>query len=173
MASNLKNGGAVAPKERINISYRPATGNSKEGVELPFKILVLGDFTKKESSLPVEERQMTSVNSNNFNNIVSDFDLTASFSVENKFTEDGEHLDIDLSFQSMSDFEPDNILEQVPELREVLKLRDALKALKGPLGNSPQMRKKIQAMLSDESTRKQLMKEIDYKTRTASEELED
>ena len=29
---------SVAPKERINIVYRPATGDVKEDVELPLKI---------------------------------------------------------------------------------------------------------------------------------------
>jgi type VI secretion system protein ImpB len=42
----------------------------------------------------------------------------------------------------------------------MLQLRDALKALKGPLGNSPQMRKRIQALLSDEDGRTALRKEI-------------
>ncbi len=34
--------GSVAPKERINITFRPATGNAQEEQELPLKLLVLG-----------------------------------------------------------------------------------------------------------------------------------
>ena len=37
--------GSVAPKERVNITYKPATGGAQEDVELPLKILMLGDFT--------------------------------------------------------------------------------------------------------------------------------
>ena len=73
---------------------------------------------------------------------------------------DGGSIDISLNINELKDFEPDNIIEQVDELKQVLQLRDALKALKGPLGNSPQMRKKIQALLSDEASRKALKKEI-------------
>jgi len=162
MASRSKSGGSVAPKERINISYRPATGTAKEGVELPFKVLVLGDFTQIPSSLSVEERRLISINSTNFDEVVSEFDLSVGFEVENKFKTDGSTLNINFKIDKMSDFEPDNILIQVDELKEILKLREALKSLKGPLGNSPQMRKKIQALLTDEKTRGQLMQEIGY-----------
>ena len=34
--------GSVAPKERVNIVYRPATGDAKVEVELPLKLLILG-----------------------------------------------------------------------------------------------------------------------------------
>ena len=33
--------GSIAPKERVNIVYRPATGDAKEEVELPLKVLVM------------------------------------------------------------------------------------------------------------------------------------
>ena len=38
--------GSVAPKERINIRYVPATGDAQEDVELPLRMLVVGDFTR-------------------------------------------------------------------------------------------------------------------------------
>ena len=47
----------VAPKERVNIVYRPATGDAKEEVELPLKLLVMGDFTGKPGDQPLEKRQ--------------------------------------------------------------------------------------------------------------------
>ncbi|HKT99965.1 MAG TPA: type VI secretion system contractile sheath small subunit, partial [Paraburkholderia sp.] len=43
--SAMASDGSVAPKERVNIVYRPATGDAKAEVELPLKLLVLGDFT--------------------------------------------------------------------------------------------------------------------------------
>lgn len=36
--------GSVAPKERINITFKPAVGSAQEDVELPLKLLVLGIF---------------------------------------------------------------------------------------------------------------------------------
>ncbi len=161
MASRGKNVGSVAPKERINISYRPAAGNAKERVELPFKLLVLGDFAQKEDATSIEERNVVNVNKNNFNQVMKDMDLTLNLSVANKMSDgEQENVSISLNINSLDDFEPDNIIEQVNELKQVLELREALKALKGPLGNSPQMRKQIQALLTDSDTREALRKEI-------------
>jgi type VI secretion system protein ImpB len=51
-------------------------------------------------------------------------------------------------------------VNQVPELRKLLELRSALNALKGPLGNIPAFRKKIQGLLGDNDNRQKLMKEL-------------
>ena len=58
------------------------------------------------------------------------------------------------------DFEPDQIIKQVPELAKLLELREALKALKNPLSNVPDFRKKIQQLVTDPDQRAALMKEL-------------
>jgi type VI secretion system protein ImpB len=67
---------------------------------------------------------------------------------------------VSLKFESLRDFEPDAIVEKVPELKEIIELRNALKALKGPLGNVPDFRKKLQALVSDEGMRTKLLAEL-------------
>ena len=164
-----KNESSVAPKERINISYRPATGSAKESVELPFKVLVMGEFDTSENAESVEERKMIDINDHNFDDVMSEFDLSVDFAVENKMANDGSFINVALKINQLSDFSPDSIVEQVPELQAMLELRDALKALKGPLGNSPQMRKRIQALLNDDVSREALRKEIGLDTTIVSE----
>ena len=161
MASKSKSAGSIAPKERINISYKPAVGNAKEGVELPFKLLVLGDFTQRETDSPLEEKELLSLNNHNFSNVMSSLDLKLEFSVENKISsEKSDAINISLDINSLSDFEPDSIIDKVDELKAVLQLRDALKALKGPIGNSPQMRKQIRQILEDDASRNVLKREL-------------
>jgi type VI secretion system protein ImpB len=160
MSIRGKNIGSVAPKERINISYRPAVGNAKEGVELPFKLLVLADLTQSNDDSTIEDRKLVNINKRNFNDVIKSLDLKAEFSVKNIISENGGNIDIKLNINELADFEPDNIIGQVDELKKVLELRDALKSLKGPLGNSPQMRKEIQNLLSNESSRQALKSEI-------------
>ena len=60
----------------------------------------------------------------------------------------------------MKDFSPDNIIKQVPELNKLLQLREALVALKGPMGNIPNFRKAVAEALKDEKTKAQLLLEI-------------
>lgn len=159
-----KNSGSVAPKERINISYKPATGNAREGVELPFKLLVLGDFWQRQDDRIIEDREPEDINRQNFDEVMSDANLRLNFSVPNQLSQDKDsEVEVDLRVESLKDLEPDNLIQNIPALRKVFELRESLMALKGPLGNSPQMRRAIMAMLSDENQRGELMKEIGYK----------
>jgi type VI secretion system protein ImpB len=71
---------------------------------------------------------------------------------------------INLKFDSMRDFEPGNIAEQVPELQQLMRLREALVSLKGPLGNLPTFRNALEAVLKDPRQREQLMSELGNET---------
>jgi len=155
-----KNTGSVAPKERINISYKPATGNARESVELPFKMLVLGDFLGRHDDRVVEDREPIDVNKNNFDQVMTDANLHLSIGVKNHLSQRGDDLAIDIDVKTLKDLEPDSLMKSVPELRKVYELRESLLALKGPLGNNPQMRRAIISMVKDSDKRGKLLKEI-------------
>jgi len=152
---------SVAPKERVNIVYRPATGDASEEVELPLKVLVMGDFTLKKDDTPVEDRQPVNIDKDNFNDVLKAQNVGLETVVDDKLSgEEDAKLTVNLDFKSMKDFEPDAIIQKVPELNKLVELREALKALKGPLGNVPDFRKKIQELVSDEGTKERLLKEL-------------
>ncbi len=153
--------GSVAPKERVNIVYKPATGGAQEEVELPLKILMLGDYTQRQDDRPVEDRKPINVDKDNFSQVMAEQKLEVDINVPDKLSnEPGAELSLNLKFKKLSDFTPEGIANQVPEMRKLLELRNALNALKGPLGNVPAFKKKIQSMLGDDASRAQLMKEL-------------
>ena len=153
--------GSVAPKERVNITYKPATGDAQEQVELPLKMLMLGDFTFRADSTPLEERKPISIDKDNFAEVMAKQELAVGVSVPDRLSgTEGAEMAVKLKFESMRDFEPEGIVRQVPELRQLLELRAALSALRGPLGNIPAFRKKIEALLGDEGSRGKLMAEL-------------
>ena len=153
--------GSVAPKERVNIVYKPATGDAQAEVELPFKMLMMGDYTGRRSEVPLEERKPIRVDKSNFNEVLAEQRLQLTTTVPNRLSpEAGGELAVTLKIQSLSDFTPDGVVSQVPELQQLLQLRAALVALKGPLGNVPAFRRKMQALLADDAKRKQLMAEL-------------
>ncbi|MDR9467450.1 type VI secretion system contractile sheath small subunit [Marinospirillum sp.] len=164
MASK-SHGASVAPKERINICYRPATGDAKAQVELPFKVLVLGQFRTGDDPAPIQERETQNINRQNFDEVMAAQGLQLNFSVPNHLNETDEELSVELKPQSLKDLEPDQLTQAIPELQKTLELREALKALKGPLGNTPTMRKTIQVMLEDDGQRKKLMSELGLSTK--------
>ncbi|WP_164706964.1 type VI secretion system contractile sheath small subunit, partial [Pseudomonas viridiflava] len=59
-----------------------------------------------------------------------------------------------------TDFNPASLVEQIPELRKLMELRDALMALKGPLGNAPTFRKAIENVLADKTSRDRVLGEL-------------
>lgn len=152
---------SVAPKERVNITYKASTGDGQEERELPLKILAVGNYTGKEDDRAVEERKPLSIDKDNFNAVMSEHDLGVDVQVKDQLSGDEDaELAVSLKFETLKDFRPDQIAEQVPELRKLLQLREALTALKGPLGNIPAFRRKLQDMLGDDSARDQLMNEL-------------
>jgi type VI secretion system protein ImpB len=153
--------GSVAPKERVNIVYKPATGNAQEEVELPLKIMMVGDYTLRPDDQAVENRKPINVDKDNFNQVLGEQKLELNLGVADKLSnEPGAEMAVNLKFKKLSDFTPEGVANQVPEMRKLLELRSALNALKGPLGNVPAFRKKIQGLLGDEDGRAKLMQEL-------------
>ena len=150
-----------SPKERINVTYKPATGDQSAEVEIPFKMMVLGEFNPNEEEKPVEQKKAISINKNNFNEVLKHQILSVSFSVDNKLTdEEGASLNVSLKFESMKDFSPENIVESVEEMKKLMELRQSLIALKGPLGNMPAFRKASEKAIGDETERQKLLDEL-------------
>lgn len=155
---------SIAPKERVNIRYKPATGDAKEEVELPLKMVFLGDYTMRPDDTPVEDRSLINVNKDNFNEVMKSHDLSLDLSVENKLADEGSpdagQMTVSMKLGSLNDFTPEAIVRQTPELNKLLELREALVALKGPLGNVPAFRKAIQNVLGDDEAREKLLSEL-------------
>lgn len=153
--------GSVAPKERVNIVYRPATGDAKEEIELPLKLLVVGDYTQRPDDRMVEEREPINIDKDNFNEVLKAQNLSLDLTVPNKLSEDPEEeMGVALKFESIKDFEPEALARNTPELKKLLELREALNALKDPMSNRPEFRKKIQELVKDDAAREQLLKEL-------------
>ncbi len=153
--------GSVAPKERVNIVYKSNTGDQTEDVELPLKLLLLGDFTGKYSEVPVEDREPVNINKDNFNDVMASMNLSLDLAVKDTLSEkDDDEMAVHLEFKSINDMAPDSIAAQVPELNSMLEMRRALLALKGPLGNVPAFRKTIQKILNDDASRTVIMQEL-------------
>ena len=154
--------GSVAPKERINVTFKPATGGAQEEIELPLKLMVLGDFTQRADERKIEDRKPISIDKNNFDEVLGKQELSLSFNVPNRLQdeESSEELPVQLRINSMKDFNPAAVVDQVPELKKLMELRDALVALKGPLGNAPAFRKAIESVLSDDDSRDRVLGEL-------------
>lgn len=153
--------GSVAPKERVNIRYRSAAGGAVEDVELPLRILMLGDLTGRADERPLEEREPVSINKDNFADVMTAQDLRAEVTVADHLGDDPDGtLQAELRFATLADFRPEGIVDQVEALRRLKELRDALRYLKSSSANVPGFLRRVQDLLKDPQQRRRLLAEI-------------
>ncbi|MBJ2350055.1 MULTISPECIES: type VI secretion system contractile sheath small subunit [Pseudomonas] len=154
--------GSVAPKERINVTFKPATGGAQEEIELPLKLMAIGDYIHRKDERKVEDRKPISIDKMTFDEVLAKQELSLVLSVPNRLLEesDTEELAVQLRLSTMKDFNPASLVEQVPELKKLMELREALVALKGPLGNAPAFRKAIESVLADTQSRDRILDEL-------------
>lgn len=122
---------------RVHITYDVEVGDAIEVKELPFVMGVLGDFTgQPEQPLPrLKDRKFVEVTPDNFDTVLAGMNPHLSYAVENKLSDDPNagQIKVDLHFQSLDDFSPEQVARQVKPLRELLELRTKLADLRGSL----------------------------------------
>ncbi|AIW17100.1 type VI secretion system contractile sheath small subunit [Vibrio europaeus] len=119
-------------KNRVSITYDVETNGAVETKELPFVVGVIGDFSghKPESEkVALEEREFTGVDKDNFDSVMGQIHPRLSYKVDNKLAKDDTQFDVNLSFRSMKDFHPENLVEQIDPLKQLVETRNQLKVL--------------------------------------------
>lgn len=153
--------GSVAPKERVKITYKPDIGDAQEERELPLRMMVIGDFTGRTEDTTIEERSTIQIDKYNFEEVLANQNVSLDMVAENTMTDSkNREMDVHLEFRSMKDFSPDSVARQVPELRQLLEMREALVALKAPLSNNIKFRKTLQQMVENTDQRKSVLEEL-------------
>jgi type VI secretion system protein ImpB len=115
---------------RVHIEYEVETFGSRQKVDLPFVVGVMSDLSGKSNieKKPVDKRDFAEFDMDNFEQKMEAIAPRAAFTVDNTLTGEGK-LGIDLTFKSMSDFEPGAIAKNVPALAKLLEARNQLNDL--------------------------------------------
>ena len=108
-------------KPRVHITYDVETEGATVVKDLPFVVGVLGDFTgnPSESLKPLKDRKFVNIDRDNFNDVMARMAPGLEFRVANTLAEDGSEMAVRLKFNSMQDFEPARIVEQVEPLKKL------------------------------------------------------
>ncbi len=157
MAESFQN---EVPKARVNIKLDLHTGGAQKKVELPLKLLVMGDYSNGQSTAPLAERTKVSIDKNNFNSVLGELNPKAKLAVENTLAGDGSELPIDLDFKSMDDFKPDVVAGKVPELRALMAARNLLRDLKSNLLDNATFRRELEKILKDSTLSDRLRSDL-------------
>ena len=118
-------------KPRVHITYQVETEGAEVEKELPFIVGVLGDFSGNPTAplKPLKDRKFIQIDRDNFNDIMARLTPGATFKVENTLKGDGSEMAVQLKFNSIEDFEPARVVEQVEPLKKLLATRNKLRDL--------------------------------------------
>lgn len=118
-------------KPRVHIKYEVETEGAMVVKELPFVVGVLGDFSGNptEPLKPFGERKFVQIDRDNFDEVMRKMTPGLEFRVKNTIEDNGSDLAVSLKFESMQDFEPGAVVEQVPALKALLDARNELRDL--------------------------------------------
>jgi type VI secretion system protein ImpB len=156
MAGSFQN---EIPAARINLKLDVGKGDVKKNVELPLKILVMGDFTGQQKEGRIADRERVAVDKNNFQQVMADFGLNLSFAVENRLSGQGEMM-VDIPLTGIDSFKPESVASSVPALNRLLAARNLLKDLKSNLLDNREFRRRLEELIRNPESAKKLRAEL-------------
>jgi type VI secretion system protein ImpB len=137
-------------KERVNIFFKSKQTPGNAETELPFKLMVMGDFSRSEANDPFENRQSIPVTRDNFNSVMKGMGIKLDMLVDNHLDpEKRNQIPIHLDLTSLRDFEPDQLVANVSQLKELTELRKSLSKAKRLLSGHPQLVEALKTIKQD------------------------
>lgn len=146
---------------RVQLTYDVEVGDGKEVKELPFVVGVLGDFSaaSEVEKTKLKDKKFVNVDLENIDEVMESLSPRASFQVENTISDEGGRMGVDLTFKSMEDFRPENIVQQVDPLRKLVEAREKLTDLRNKISNSEKLEDLLDDVLKSTEQVRQLSKE--------------
>jgi|SRR5450755_607630 type VI secretion system protein ImpB len=150
---------------RVQITYDVEIGGAMEMKELPFVIGVLGDFSGQPAQqLPrMKDRKLIEIDRDNFDQVLAGMAPRVAMRVDNKLTNDGSKMNVELRFNSLADFEPDNVVQQVEPLRKLVDARQKLRDLLSKTDGNDKLEALLQNVMQNANAQKQLADSLGLK----------
>jgi len=142
---------------RVQITYDVETEGAIELKELPLVIGVLSDLSgKPDEPLPrLRDRKFVDVDRDNFDAVMRGMKPRLAYRVDNTLTNDDTKLSVELRFNSLEDFEPEQVARQVEPLRKLLETRTQLAALLAKADGNDRLSEQLQKIISNSELLKQ------------------
>ncbi len=148
---------------RVQLTYDVEKGDAIEQKELPFVMGVTGDFSgNPELPLPkLKDRKFVNVDLDNFDDVMKGAAPRAAYRVPNQLSDQGGEFAVELKFNSIDDFRPEAVVQQVEPLRKLLEARTKLADLRNKLAGN----EKLEDILSDVLASTEKLSDLGKETR--------
>lgn len=149
-------------KPRVHITYDVETGGAQVERELPFVVGVLGDFSgnPEQPLKSLKDRKFVQIDRDNFNEVMAKTAPELNFKVENTIAGDGSEMAVKLKFQSMDDFAPAKVAEQIEPLKRLMETRARLNDLMAKVDRSEDLEALLERVLQNPEDMARLQKEL-------------
>lgn len=149
---------------RVQLTYDVEVGDSKEIKELPFVVGVLGDFSAASEleKTKLKDKKFINVDLDNIDEVMQSLAPRAAFQVENTLTEEGGRMSVDLTFNAVQDFRPENVVQQVDPLRKLVEARERLTDLRNKISNNERLEDLLDEILKNTDQVRKLSVEAEH-----------
>jgi type VI secretion system protein ImpB len=149
-------------KPRVHITYEVETEGAEVLKDLPFIVGVMGDFSGDPTSKlqPLRDRKFVGIDRDNFNEVMQKSTPGLNFRVENTMKGDGSELPVQLKFESMDDFAPAKVAQQIEPLKKLLETRDKLRDLLTKIDHSDKLENIIDQVMKNKDDFEKLASEL-------------
>lgn len=162
--------GRVRPP-RVHITYDVEIGDAIQLKEIPFVVGVLADLSgKPDEPLPrLRDRKFVEIDRDNFDAALKGMKPRAAYRVDNKLGSDDTKLGVELRFNSMEDFEPEQVVNQIEPLRKLAEARKKLSDLMAKMDGNDRLVELMDEIIKNTDALQKLSKESE-KGSTGKEE---
>ena len=179
MSGNIQNKLRQVRKPRVHITLDVETeGQVKK--ELPFVMGVMGDFSGDPRSIDPEarkkdpntrasvsvklpafaERGFVTIDRDNFDSVMERMTPGLSLKVDNKLSDDGSQIGVDLTFSKLEDFSPGSVAAQVPQLKALMETRAKLRDLLAKADRSEELESLLEQILQRDDDLKSVSQDL-------------
>ena len=150
-------------KPRVHITYDVETDGAVLEKELPFVVGVMGDFTGDSTKplKPLKDRRFVQIDKDNINEVMRNMAPGLNLKVDNTLENDGSEMAVDLEFNSMDDFEPAAIVDQVEPLKKLMDTRNQLRDLMTKIDRSEELEGIMEKVLKSTDDLDELAKALE------------
>lgn len=151
------------PKSRITLTYKTEVDGEPAVVDLPLRLMALGDFSNgssKDRQAPLEERALRNMNGRNTDEVMRDMNINLDMVVPNKINPSEEEMRVQLKIDGMSAFNPDEVAKQIPQVRSLLLLKKLLEEVQSNVANKKEFAQLLSRLYADPEALNEMRKKL-------------
>ena len=149
---------------RVHITYDVETGGAIQKKEIPFVVGVVGDYSGKpdpnaSDKKKFKDRKFVEIDRDNFNSVLKGMKPRLAFRVDNKLSDEDTKIPVELKFESLDDFHPEQVAKQVTPVKKLVDARQKLTELLGKLDGNDKLDGLLQGVINETDKLQELSKD--------------